>query len=110
MTRITQRMSVALLAAVLTFLGSTSLFAQSSPQSPEGGPAPKPLLQDIKVYHGDDNSSDPLVKKTSSVTPVVANRANSPYPVLSDVDIPGYSGILVQTLDGKTVVENYSTL
>jgi len=101
-------MSVALLAAVLTFLGSTSLFAQSSPQSPEGGPAPKPLLQDIKVYHGDDNSSDPLVKKTSSVTPVVANRANSPYPVLSDVDIPGYSGILVQTLDGKTVVENYS--
>jgi len=108
MTRITQRMSVALLAAVLTFLGSTSLFAQSSPQSTEGGPAPKPLLQDIKVYHGDDNSSDPLVKKTSSVTPVVANRANSPYPVLSDVDIPGYSGILVQTLDGKTVVENYS--
>jgi len=107
MTRITQRKSVALLAAVLTFLGSTSLFAQSSPQSTEGGPAPKPLLQDIKVYHG-DNSSDPLVKKTSSVTPVVANRANSPYPVLSDVDIPGYSGILVQTLDGKTVVENYS--
>ena len=108
MTRITQRMSVALLAAVLTFLGSTSLFAQSSPQSTEGGPAPKPLLQDIKVYHGDDNSSDPLVKKTSSVTPVIANRANSPYPILSDVDIPGYSGILVQTLDGKTVVENYS--
>jgi len=108
MTRITQRKSVALLAAVLTFLGSTSLFAQSSPQSTEGGPAPKPLLQDIKVYHGDDNSSDPLVKKTSSVTPVIANRANSPYPILSDVDIPGYSGILVQTLDGKTVVENYS--
>ncbi|HTK37685.1 MAG TPA: hypothetical protein VL325_04265, partial [Pyrinomonadaceae bacterium] len=86
MTKITQRMSVVLLAAVLTFLGSTSLYAQSSPPSTTSGPAQKPLLQDIKVYHG-DNSSDPLVKKTSSVTPVVANRANSPYPVLSDVDI-----------------------
>lgn len=107
MTKITQRMSVLLLAAVLTFLGSTSLYAQSSPAT-SSGPTQKPLLQDIKVYHDDNDSSDPLVKKTSSVAAVVANRANSPYPVLADIDIPGYSGILVQTLDGKTVVENYS--
>jgi len=100
-------MSVVLLAAVLTFLGSISLYAQSSPPATSSGPAQKQLLQDIKVYR-DDNSSDPLVKKTSSVAPVVANRAASPYPVLADVDIPGYSGILVQTLDGKTVVDNYS--
>ena len=108
MTRIIQRTNVVLLAVVSILFGSISTFAQSSPTT-SSGPAQKPLLQDIKIYKDDDDSSDPLVKKTSSVAPVIANRANSSDPVLADVEIPGYSGILVQTLDGKTVVENYSS-
>jgi len=107
MTRITYKSKVVLLAVISLLFGSISSFAQSSP-SPSG-PAPKPLLQDIKVYN-DDNSPDPLVKKTSSVTPVMVNHANSSDPVLADVAIPGYSGILVQTLDGKTIIENDSNL
>ena len=96
------------MAVVSILFGSISTFAQSSPTT-SSGPAQKPLLQDIKIYKDDDDSSDPLVKKTSSVAPVIPNRANSSDPVLADVEIPGYSGILVQTLDGKTVVENYSS-
>lgn len=63
-----------------------------------------PLLQDIKVQP----SATPLVKKTGAVTPVtpapdVSNPAASP-----DLNIPGYTGILVETLDGKVIRENYS--
>jgi D-alanyl-D-alanine carboxypeptidase/D-alanyl-D-alanine-endopeptidase (penicillin-binding protein 4) len=47
------------------------------------------------------------VKKTASSQPVVV-KANSYDPVLADVPIPGYTGILVETLDGKTVVESSS--
>jgi D-alanyl-D-alanine carboxypeptidase/D-alanyl-D-alanine-endopeptidase (penicillin-binding protein 4) len=75
--------------------------------------APKPLLQDLKVYTDPaptGNSDSSLVKKTGSSEAVVANRAISADPVLSDVAIPGYSGVLVETLDGKTIVESASNL
>lgn len=64
-----------------------------------------PLLQDIKLYS--DTNSDPadLVKKTSSVAPSTAVHANSSIPALADIEIPGYTGILVQTMDGTNVVE-----
>jgi D-alanyl-D-alanine carboxypeptidase/D-alanyl-D-alanine-endopeptidase (penicillin-binding protein 4) len=103
MIRNTPKKSILLLAAFSVLFGSNAVFAQTSGP----GPAAKPLLQDIKVYSPE--SDDPLVKKTGSAAPIIANRANSSDPVLADVDIPGYSGILVQTLDGKTVIENYSS-
>ena len=71
--------------------------------------APKPLLQDLKVYTNPapaGNSDDPLVRKTGSSEAVSATRAISADPVIADVTIPGYSGILRQTLDGKTIVES----
>jgi serine-type D-Ala-D-Ala carboxypeptidase/endopeptidase (penicillin-binding protein 4) len=66
-------------------------------------PSQKPLLQDIQVQPTNTNpipSSTPLINKTAMVSPA--------YPVINDVAIPGYSGILVETLDGKNVVDNYS--
>jgi serine-type D-Ala-D-Ala carboxypeptidase/endopeptidase (penicillin-binding protein 4) len=65
-----------------------------------------PFLQDIKVQPSPTPA--PLVKKTGSVTPVtpapdVSNPATSP-----DLAIPGYTGILIETLDGKVIRENYS--
>jgi D-alanyl-D-alanine carboxypeptidase (penicillin-binding protein 4) len=78
-------------------LGSAA-YSQSTP----------PLLQDIKVQT--DNDPSTLVKKTSSTSPANAARANSSIPVLADVDIPGYTGILVQKMDGTTVVEVGSNL
>ena len=67
-------------------------------------PSPKPLMQEIEVVQSNDNNSNPssttLVDKTASVKSV--------YPVLNSVEIPGYSGVLVETMDGKTVVDTYS--
>ena len=72
--------------------------------------APQPFLQDIQVQKPESGPSD-LVKTTSSVSPVAgAIHANSSVQALADVDIPGYTGILVQKMDGTTVVELGSNL
>jgi D-alanyl-D-alanine carboxypeptidase/D-alanyl-D-alanine-endopeptidase (penicillin-binding protein 4) len=71
---------------------------------------PRPLLQDLKVYSETPDEPDTtLVKKTGSSTESLTGvRAVSSDPVLADVEIPGYSGILVQTLDGRNVIESLS--
>jgi D-alanyl-D-alanine carboxypeptidase/D-alanyl-D-alanine-endopeptidase (penicillin-binding protein 4) len=78
-------------------------------------PAPtKPLLQDIKVYQ--DPGTSTLVRKTGDSSPVVGAATSSSglirssFPLLSETAIPGYSGVLVETLDGNVVVESASTL
>lgn len=73
-----------------------------------GQDAPAPFLQDIKVQPPPE--SPDLVKKTASSSPSNAIHANSSIPVLTDVDIPGYTGILVQRMDGTNVVEIGSDL
>ena len=80
-----------------------TMFASTVP-SASAQSSPAPFLQPIKVQP----SPTPLVKKTGSVTPVapapdVSNPAASPA-----LAIPGYTGILVETLDGKVIQENYS--
>ncbi len=77
-------------------------------------PAPKPLLQDIKVYQDPGSSSTPYVKRTGSstsagTTPGASlNLVRSSFPVLADAAIPGHSGVLVETLEGNLVVESLS--
>lgn len=91
-------LSVLVFAAVNTF-GQPTYTRPTTTTSP----TPKPFIQDIQVQPTKTNpttSSTPLITKTSSVSSV--------YPIISEVEIPGYSGILVETLDGKPVVENYS--
>lgn len=90
------------IAVLISLFGVTS-FGQS-----------QPLLQDIKVQNGPvpQASSTSLVKKTGSV--VAASTAMAPavrtsIPVLAEAAIPGYSGVLVETLEGSVVVESAST-
>lgn len=80
-------------------------------QAPDSNP--RPLLQDIQVVKPEGPSSQPndlLVKKTSSVNAVTAVRANSSIPALAEVEIPGYTGILVETIDGARIVETGSNI
>lgn len=100
MNYLTGKKALWLSIAVSIFLNGSAAFGQST----GSGPGSKPLLQDIKIYSEEDLPSAPYIKKTSSVEPAVV-RANSPYATLSDVAIPGYTGILVETMDGTNVVE-----
>lgn len=82
------------LSVVFAFLVVSTAFAQT---------ATKPFMQDINVA---DPSPTPLITKTSSVASTAAvDVANGG---LDSINIPGYTGILIETLDGKVVKENYS--
>jgi serine-type D-Ala-D-Ala carboxypeptidase/endopeptidase (penicillin-binding protein 4) len=100
MTRPDWKQVSLLFAAVLIF----SLAGIGAGQAP-------PLLQDIKVVK-DGRSAAPtatpsLVQKTGSVAPAPPplNAVRTLFPALADVEIPGYSGVLVESLDGKVVLE-----
>ena len=78
------------------------------------GQAGMPLLQDIKVHTANPAptvSGTPLVKKTGASTPIIpANPVKTSIPVLAEAIIPGYSGVLVETMDGNIVVESGSNV
>lgn len=109
------------IAAALFFSGSVSVLGQSDAPRTNPSAAPtKPLLQNITVYNDDGGAgnSNPLVKKTSSVTPrvgvatapsaVSGSAVKTSFPILAETAIPGYSGVLVESLDGQVVVESGS--
>ncbi len=91
--------------AILVFSLSASVSAQT-----------QPFFQDIQVKRDTPlPSSTPLIKKTASVdvvTPSVSSHSRivTTIPVLENFSIPGYSGILVETLDGEKVVESGANL
>lgn len=89
----TLRLSVVLIA--LNVLTAGFAVAQSSP---------KPFLQPIFVQPAP--TPTPLIKKTGSVTPTTPADVVNP----AEMTIPGYSGVLVETLDGKVVKESYSNV
>ena len=92
-----------LLVAVLPFILTTGSFAQA-------GKAP--LLQDIQVRNETYSaipSATPLVTKTGSSVSANANGIRTLFPALAEVQIPGYSGVLVESLDGNVVVESNSS-
>lgn len=105
MNRITDRKTlwssiVFILLGMVTALGQTA--------------SPRPLMQDIKVYRDDPiPAATPFVKRTSSSSPSLADTAKggsltgikTSIQVLADTPIPGYSGVLVESLDGKIVVD-----
>lgn len=62
----------------------------------------RPLFQKIEV--APTASPTPLIRKTGGVTPVVRDDVSP-----AEMTIPGYSGVLVESLDGKVVKESYST-
>ncbi|MEO7673430.1 MAG: D-alanyl-D-alanine carboxypeptidase [Pyrinomonadaceae bacterium] len=89
--------------AVLIYIFGVAAFGQS-----------QPLLQDIQVHKeapATTASSAPLVKKTGSVAssaPLNSVAVRTSIPVLAEAVIPGYSGVLVETLEGNVVVESGS--
>lgn len=94
-------LSVALLA-LINSTAAVSGFAQTNP---------KPLLQPIAVQTNNGKptpTATPLITKTGSSLPV--SSINTSYPMLAEVEIPGYTGVLVETADGKSVMESYSNI
>jgi D-alanyl-D-alanine carboxypeptidase/D-alanyl-D-alanine-endopeptidase (penicillin-binding protein 4) len=69
-----------------------------------------PLLQDIKIYRDPVPvpTETPFVQRTGSSTPV-SGAMRTKFPALAEVSVPGYSGILIESMDGNVVVENNST-
>jgi serine-type D-Ala-D-Ala carboxypeptidase/endopeptidase (penicillin-binding protein 4) len=77
------------------------------------GQTARPFLQDIQVQSDPAPvvSATPLVKKTGSASSLApagsASSVRTSIPVLAEVAIPGYSGVLVESLNGETVVESF---
>ncbi len=69
------------------------------------------MLQDIEVRTV-PSATPPLVQKTGSATPSspISTGVRTLFPVLAEVSIPGYSGILVESLEGNVVLETNSSL
>lgn len=95
-----------LFVAVFTLI-STTAFAQ--------GERP-PLMQDIAVQRpaSANPSATPKIHKTGSSSPTIltsappSNAIRTLFPVLAEVPIPGYSGVLIESMDGNVVVESNS--
>jgi D-alanyl-D-alanine carboxypeptidase/D-alanyl-D-alanine-endopeptidase (penicillin-binding protein 4) len=118
MKRFTSNKPFGLSIAFALWIGTAfSAFAQVSNQPTNS--SSRPLLQPITVQtekptssaptNGASPSSTPLVRKTGSSSPtsaVVPRRTS--IPALAEVDIPGYSGILVESLDGGVVLDSSS--
>jgi len=92
-----------LLVVTLLVTASSSAYGQTFP----------PLLQDIKIQQPsfDPTADSSLVKKTGSTTPSMpSNSIRTLFPAIADVSIPGYSGLIVESLDGNVVAESNSYL
>lgn len=79
--------------------------------------SPAPLLQDIKVQPQYSSTPTPpandLVKKTGSTMPsgpAVSSGIRTLFPAIAEVSIPGYSGVLIESLDGNVVAESNAGL
>jgi D-alanyl-D-alanine carboxypeptidase/D-alanyl-D-alanine-endopeptidase (penicillin-binding protein 4) len=99
--------------AFAMWIGLTaSVFGQTVPSTQPTQPVqkPMPLMQPITVQTGSvakpQPSSTPLVTKTGSSMPVIPRKTS--FPVLADMEIPGFSGILVEDLNGNVVMDSYS--
>ncbi len=72
-----------------------------------------PFLQDIQVNRESNapiTSATPLVQKTGSSLPSAGsiNAVRTLFPALAEAEIPGYSGILIESLEGNVVIESNS--
>src|SRR5688500_10372014 len=75
-------------------------------------PAQTPLLQPITVYSQAKPTPSPLVQRTGSSIAVSAlsSTVKTSIPVLAEMPIPGYSGVLFESLEGSVVVESQSNM
>jgi D-alanyl-D-alanine carboxypeptidase/D-alanyl-D-alanine-endopeptidase (penicillin-binding protein 4) len=98
------RFLIVSVSAVLALTGS--VFAQT--------PFPAPLLQPITVHTEPKASPTPLIQKTGSALATtesfVPSTIKTSIPVLAEMPIPGYSGVLVESLSGDVVVESQANI
>jgi serine-type D-Ala-D-Ala carboxypeptidase/endopeptidase (penicillin-binding protein 4) len=87
------------IASALLFVCAVSAQAQA------------PLLQPITVYSQAKPTPTPLVQRTgqSSAVPTLPSIKTS-IPVLAEMPIPGYSGVLIESLEGSVVVESQANM
>jgi D-alanyl-D-alanine carboxypeptidase/D-alanyl-D-alanine-endopeptidase (penicillin-binding protein 4) len=114
MTRPAKNMIQRILVAIFALSLALPAFAQTSKS---------PLLQDIQIQSADTRpkvvgqpvsaptplpkaASTPLVTKTTSSVPLNPSGMRTLFPALAEVQVPGYSGILIESLDGNVVVES----
>jgi len=106
MNRFIKNKTLWLSVAFALFIGST-IPVHGQVYSKPTNPPPKPLLQNIEVQTTNPTpTSVPLVTKTGSSVPTTTRKTS--IPVLADVEIPGYSGILVEDVNGNVVLDSYS--
>lgn len=77
--------------------------------------SPRPLLQTIKVYNEQPAPTPaPLITKTGSSTAVgmaaMPTGVKTSFSSLREIEIPGTSGVLVESLEGNIVVESGSAM
>ncbi len=117
MNNFTRNKVLRLIAVSILWIGSTtSAFGQAVyTRQISPGATPKPLVQQPSVPANrptPQTSAIPLVNKTGSSAPstaVVPVARRTSFAALANIDIPGYSGILVEDLDGNIVFETAST-
>lgn len=99
-------LSISIFLIGLTAVVGNAQPVYSKPVTPK--PTPTPFYQQIIIQPSakPTPTSTPYVKNTAGVTPSSADIVN---PAALEMAIPGYSGILIETLDGKIVKESYST-
>jgi D-alanyl-D-alanine carboxypeptidase/D-alanyl-D-alanine-endopeptidase (penicillin-binding protein 4) len=102
-----------ILFLVVAFFGlANTLSAQVSTSTPR-----PPLLQTIQIPNAQEQQQEDksLVQKTASAdivkpAPISYSPINTSIPLFENIPIPGYSGILVETLDGQIIIESGSNL
>lgn len=112
MNRIKRNKAVRLCVALVLIFSSTAIvgFAQKTKpllqpivvvtDKTKGNPTPTPFKS--KTTNPDDKS---LIKPTGSS---MATARKTSIPMLAEVDIPGYSGVLIESLDGQVVIDTNS--
>jgi D-alanyl-D-alanine carboxypeptidase/D-alanyl-D-alanine-endopeptidase (penicillin-binding protein 4) len=114
MNRLTENKALWLCVAFLLLFSLTPTTGYGQPVYSKPTAAPtKPLLQPITVQPDGKAapSATPLVKKTGSAmpsAPLPSSVIKTSIPIIRDTAIPGYSGVLVEDLEGNIVVESYS--
>jgi serine-type D-Ala-D-Ala carboxypeptidase/endopeptidase (penicillin-binding protein 4) len=94
-------------------LAAVAHFAQPVYSRPAVQTSPTPFMQPIIIQSGQKAPSypkptpTPLIKITTDSGPTGVRKDVPSDTFLAD-NIPGYSGVLVETMDGKTVRDNYS--
>lgn len=74
--------------------------------------AQTPLLQPITVYSQAKPTPTPLVQRTgqSTAVPAIPSTIKTSIPVLAEMPIPGYSGVVIESLEGSIVVESQANM